>query len=346
MTTLSEDDANDDQVVIVPAVNPSDTADTDLPDRSVVQAAVSATVDASTVLSGGVDDSITVVSGGSDGQIGSSVVTGSGLTPLSRTVASFIDDGAEAGLSNPSSGGNDTITIDGGPSGSDFIPIPGDGNDSITVFSSGGDVQSGSPFVTGSGLAPFSTSAVPFIDDGAEADVGSTLSSGGNDTITIDGGGVSVTAGSVDDFIPITGGVSNPIDGGNDTITIGSTFGSNDALSVTVGDDGIREAPLIIVDRPIDLGGGPLPPPMPDPDDIDIGLAPVRIGAPQPPVLDPDDLFDLELGTVEISLPPGPPKLPGVDAPPPVLDNGLTMIAQAAPATGDDDAVAIIAATA
>ena len=186
---------------------------------------------------------------------------------------------------------------------------------------------------------------------GSGAGGGSTPSSGGNDTITLDGGpflgttvvpfegsdALSVTvvgvpgrsdvitasSGSVDDFTPVAiGGVSNPIDGGNDTITIGSTFGSNDALSVTVGDDGIREAPLIIVDRPIDLGGGPLPPPASDPDD------------------------DLELGTVEVSLPPGPPALPGVDAPPAVLDNGLTMIAQSAPAAAGDDAAAIIAATA
>ncbi len=243
----------------------------------------------------------------------------------------------------PTSGGNDTISIDSVSDLSVTVVAAGSDTDSIDVVTVGGDdiitiINSG-----GSDLAPLTISVAPFIDDGAEGGIGGNPSSGGNDTITLDdgpGAGTDVIPGD-GSFIPLEPGDTGFIDGSNGTLglsVLGPGGGADGGDPVSAD---IREAPIIIVDRPIDDGRGN--PPVGNGGGFE--LVPIRIGAPLPP-LDPDDLLDAGLGTVEVSLPPAVLVPPVVDVPPPVLDNGLTMIAQAVPAAGSDDSLTILAATA
>jgi hypothetical protein len=272
-----------------------------------------------------------------------------GIADDDSTIASA--DGALTIAPVATSGGNDTISIDSASDLSVTVVRAGsdiDSIDSIDVVIVGG--AGGNDTITvvtvdnsGSGLAPLTISVAPFIDDGAEGGAGGSPSSGGNDTITLDdgpGAGTDIVPGD-GSFIPLEPGDTGFIDGSNGTLgmsVLGPTGGADGGDPVSAD---IREAPIIIVDPPIDDGRGNPP--------IDNGggfeLVPVRIGAPLPP-LDPDDLLDAGLGTVEVSLPPAALVPPVVNVPPPVLDNGLTMIAQAVPAAGSDDSLTILAATA
>jgi hypothetical protein len=270
------------------------------------------------------------------------------LSPIAQAVAVGVADDSPIASADgiftvapvPTSGGNDTLIIDSGTDVSVTIGGAGGTDDSIDVVTGAG--TGGNDTITvvtvgnnGAGPAPLTASVVSFIDDGVDGGVGGSPSSGGNDTITLDDGPASgpgdVISGN-DSFIPLEPGdgtvieVLNGSNGAFGGVVLGSGGGAEGGDPVSAD---IREAPIIIVDRPIDNGGGnPL------------------IGAPLPPVLDPDDLLDAGLGTVEISLPPAALVPAAADVPPPVLDNGLTMIAQAAPAGGSDDSLAILATSA
>jgi hypothetical protein len=267
------------------------------------------------------------------------------LSPIAQAaVVGVADDDSTIA----SAGGNDTISIDSGSDLSVTVEAAGSDADNIDAVTVGGNDTITVVTVnnSGSGSTPLTTTVAPAIgiDDSG---VYGNASSGGNDTITIDDGPASGPADVIPgdgSFIPLEPG-DGPVDTLND---------SNGTLGLSVlgpggGADGgdpvsadIREAPIINRDPPIDDGRGN--PPVGNGGGFE--LVPVRIGAPLPPVLDPDDLLDAGLGTVEISLPPAALVPAAADVPPPVLDNGLTMIAQAPPAAGSDDSLTILAATA